>query len=325
MAAPCAFEAMKVHELKQYLKANSQSTSGKKSELVRRAKGTFSLLAHKAVDDSDRPEKDAELSQSDNHPENEEYHHVASLTGWLAVEDVSQSQWPEVTERELYNYLVYTCKRTVDLKKKNARTQLMANAFYKDGHVHTLRYHHIDEDSDECYVRGLVTPSAASSDNKKYPDLSAWIKASKVTGNVIRGYCTCTAGLEGSCNHIAALLYALVDVTDTKIRGIGASASKTCKWKQLKECHLSPKKACEMYSEMPSLENERVNTEPVVSSVNLERFAERLRKCAPRAGWLVNFTASKEAKTPQAPASPPVLHEPQLSLADHVNVSTDSC
>nr|KAG5687690.1 hypothetical protein BaRGS_005941 [Batillaria attramentaria] len=131
--------------------------------------------------------------------------------------------------------------------------------------------------------------------------------------------------LEGSCNHIAALLYALVDVTDTKIRGIGASASKTCKWKQLKECHLSPKKACEMYSEMPSLENERVNTEPVVSSVNLERFAERLRKCAPRAGWLVNFTASKEAKTPQAPASPPVLHEPQLSLADHVNVSTDSC
>ncbi|KAK7502268.1 hypothetical protein BaRGS_00006632 [Batillaria attramentaria] len=322
MAAPCAFESMKVHELKQYLKANSQSTSGKKSELVRRAKGTFSLLAQKAIDDSNQPERDAELSQSDNKAkENKEYHHVASLTGWLAVEEVCLSQWPEVTDKELYNYLVYTCKKTVDLKKKNARRQLKANIFYEDGHVHILGYHHIDDDCEECYIRGLVIPSAASSDTKKYPDRSVWIRVSKVTGKVMTGYCTCTAGLEGSCNHVAALLYALVDVTDTKIKGIDASTSKTCKWKQPRKCRLSPKKAFEM----PSMKNKTVDTEPLVSCVNQERFAERLRKCAPRAGWLVNFTASKEARTPHVPASLPLLCKPQFSLADHVDISTDSC
>nr|KAG5700833.1 hypothetical protein BaRGS_024219 [Batillaria attramentaria] len=42
-----------------------------------------------------------------------EFHHVANLNGWVDVEAVAMSQWPEVTDKELYNYLVYTCNRTV--------------------------------------------------------------------------------------------------------------------------------------------------------------------------------------------------------------------
>ncbi|KAK7488545.1 hypothetical protein BaRGS_00020162 [Batillaria attramentaria] len=122
MADPCVFESMKVQELKQYLKANSQCTSGKKSELIRRAKGTFSLLLMKAVDDSKRPGSNSDTALSEN--KDGEFHHVANLNGWVDVEAVAMSQWPEVTDKELYNYLVYTCNRTVDLKKKNARRQL---------------------------------------------------------------------------------------------------------------------------------------------------------------------------------------------------------
>ncbi|KAK7477395.1 hypothetical protein BaRGS_00031371 [Batillaria attramentaria] len=321
MADPCVFESMKVQELKQYLKANSQCTSGKKSELIRRAKGTFSLLRMKAVDDSERPGSNSDTALSEN--KDGEFHHVANLNGWVDVEAVAMSQWPEVTDKELYNYLVYTCNRTVDLKKKNARRQLKANTFYEDGHVHSLSYHHIDDNSEECYIRGLVIPSAASSDTKKYPDRRVWIRASKVTGNVNAGYCTCTAGLEGSCNHVAALLYALVDVTDTKIRGMDASTSKTCKWKQPRQRRLSPKKACEMPSVKRKMEE--LKAEPMVSSVNLSRFAQRLKECSPKSGWLVNFTASKEASTPP-PLSVPVLYKPvEFSLADYVDLSSASC
>ncbi|KAK7507753.1 hypothetical protein BaRGS_00000718 [Batillaria attramentaria] len=283
MADPCVFESMKVQELKQYLKANSQCTSGKKSELIRRAKGTFSLLLMKAVGDSERPGSNIDTALSEN--KDGEFHHVANLNGWVDVEAVAMSQWPEVTDKELY--------------------------------------HHIDDNSEECYIRGLVIPSAASSDTKKYPDRRVWIRASKVTGNVNAGYCTCTAGLEGSCNHVAALLYALVDVTDTKIRGMDASTSKTCKWKQPRQRRLSPKKACEMPSAKRKMEE--LKAEPMVSSVNLSRFAQRLKECSPKSGWLVNFTASKEASTPP-PLSVPVLYKPvEFSLADYVDLSSASC
>ena len=65
---------------------------------------------------------------------------MASLTWWIDVEAVPLDQWPEMTDKEIYNYLVYTCKRTVDRKKKNARRQLKANDFYEDRHVHSVRY-----------------------------------------------------------------------------------------------------------------------------------------------------------------------------------------
>ena len=38
------FDSMKVRELKNYLKANGQLITGKKEELVRRAKGTYEVL-----------------------------------------------------------------------------------------------------------------------------------------------------------------------------------------------------------------------------------------------------------------------------------------
>ena len=64
-----------------------------------------------------------------------EHAYVQQLKKWVDIDSVSSDNWPEFTDEELYNYLVYSCKKTVDLQKKNARRQLGANIFYEDRHI----------------------------------------------------------------------------------------------------------------------------------------------------------------------------------------------
>ena len=49
-----AFKLMKVKELKDFLKHHRQLTSGKKEELVRRARGTYELAIQRACDEATR-------------------------------------------------------------------------------------------------------------------------------------------------------------------------------------------------------------------------------------------------------------------------------
>ena len=46
-----------------------------------------------------------------------------------------------------------------------------------------------------------------------------------------------------SCNHIAAVLCGLTDITEKKKEGLHASTSNTCKWNQPRKRKLSPKKS----------------------------------------------------------------------------------
>ncbi|KAH3754622.1 hypothetical protein DPMN_189302 [Dreissena polymorpha] len=50
--------------------------------------------------------------------------------------------------------------------------------------------------------------------------------------------CNCTAGEGESCDHVAALLYALVDITDNRKDGTGASTSKPCGGGTMKQQHV---------------------------------------------------------------------------------------
>lgn len=50
----------------------------------------------------------------------------------------------------------------------------------------------------------------------------------------------------GACNHIAALLYGIVDITDKKHTGKIAPTSKACGWIKPRSRNLSPQKAQDM-------------------------------------------------------------------------------
>lgn len=65
---------------------------------------------------------------------------VRAMKGWLKEEEVAVDEWPDVTDKELYDYLVCSCKKSVDKKSKGARRQLKASIFYDDGHVYEPQY-----------------------------------------------------------------------------------------------------------------------------------------------------------------------------------------
>ncbi|XP_071854673.1 uncharacterized protein [Apostichopus japonicus] len=60
-----------------------------------------------------------------------------------------------------------------------------------------------DSKSKFCLLKAECRPS------QRINNISwqAWICLEKLTGRVIRGYCTCFAGLGSSCNHIGAMLF----------------------------------------------------------------------------------------------------------------------
>ncbi|KAL5020771.1 hypothetical protein ScPMuIL_002146, partial [Solemya velum] len=68
------------------------------------------------------------------------------------------------------------------------------------------------------------------------PDYATWGLSSQISGHVHSAGCTCSAGDGESCNHIAALLYALVDVTNRKkmdyIPVLQLLANGTCQEKE---------------------------------------------------------------------------------------------
>jgi len=109
----------------------------------------------------------------------------------------------------------------------------------------------------------------------------------------------------------------MVDITNHKKDGLDASTSKTCKWKQPRKRRLSPKKSMQLHK------SHKIDApETPQSGINLASFATRLALCAPKSGWLTNYTASKEA-APQIKL--PAVTAPRYMFADHVDISTNTC
>ena len=75
--------------------------------------------------------------------------------------------------------------------------------FFKDGHVQAIEYHALPQTPGLCLVRAKVLPSMVKT---KIYTVRIFIKEN---GEVHTAYCICPAGLAGTCNHIAGLLYAL--------------------------------------------------------------------------------------------------------------------
>ena len=85
--------------------------------------------------------------------------------------------------------------------------------------------HMIAIDGDHVYVTCTVLPSMRK-DRLYDVRVCCTVPAnSSVSPHVRAAYCVCPAGLAGSCNHIAALLYALEDFVRL---GLREEASKTC-------------------------------------------------------------------------------------------------
>ena len=84
--------------------------------------------------------------------------------------------------------------------------------FFKSGHVQNIEFHNLPDVSEFCYVRAKVLPSMVK--NKMY----SVTLCLRNNGDVHVALCVCPAGLAGSCNHVAALIYALEEFVRLGLR-----------------------------------------------------------------------------------------------------------
>ena len=80
--------------------------------------------------------------------------------------------------------------------------------YFTNSFIGEILYHNIDEKSKFCLLRTKCVPSQRV-DMKQY---DVWMDSRKdlvdsIGGEILSAYCTCTAGLHGSFNYVAGLLF----------------------------------------------------------------------------------------------------------------------
>ena len=83
-----------------------------------------------------------------------------------------------------------------------------AYRYFTNSFIGEILYHNIDEKSKFCLLKTKCVPSQRV--NMKQYDV--WVVCHKdlvdsIGGEILSAYCTYTAGLYGSCNHVACLLF----------------------------------------------------------------------------------------------------------------------
>ncbi|XP_021373558.1 uncharacterized protein LOC110463357 [Mizuhopecten yessoensis] len=277
-------EKFKVPQLKQYLSKHGQVGGGKKAVLLERAKG-IAILKVKPVECLKQQDYNYDCVRREEKlvmPLGEVIPDPTLLKGWSS----DLSSIPNFSETDIYNYLVLARK---------AKRQLKSKVFYKDRHVHDVQVHPVNDTCTHCLVKCKVIPSLPSGNKKENPDYTIWTCLAKVSGNVLSANCNCTAGLGEACNHIGALLYALVDITDKKEDGLLACISLKCSWNNPRKRRLSPKKAVDIFRGKESYPRDQGSD--FHSTVDENRFRKRLLEKNSKAGWLTNFTTERNKVT----------------------------
>jgi len=178
----CEIDGLNVSDLKEYLRTHNQYVSGKKSELILRAKGVRKLglsnLNH-ATEDAVKFER--RKTEKLVTPLGETLPHPKTLTSW--TNDLTSL--PDFSERDIYNYFVL---------KMNTKKQLRSKVYYADKHVHSILFHNVHSQCEHCFVKAKVIPSLPSANAKDNPDHDVWLCMSIVSGQVHSAECNCTAG-----------------------------------------------------------------------------------------------------------------------------------
>jgi len=102
------------------------------------------------------------------------------------------SKWPPVYYHDISNYLEGINTPGDFLHRLNCDyKEGKSYRYFACDFVKEIFYHPVSTESNICFLKCLVTPSQRTS-SKPY---TVW------------AYCTCTAGLLGSCNHVTAMLF----------------------------------------------------------------------------------------------------------------------
>lgn len=121
--------------------------------------------------------------------------------GWSDIE--ATSQVPPLSLKRIHEYFIKRCLR---------KEQVTATKPFEKGYrifaarkVHSVAILNLSQSSLYCIIRAAVIPIERVS-QKAY---TTAVALNKQSATVLYGQCTCIVGKGASCNHIAALLFAL--------------------------------------------------------------------------------------------------------------------
>ena len=202
-------QKLKVKDLREILRSNSEATGGIKADLVLKV---YAILMRNVL----RPGENQQQT-ADNIPQNDQS--TAENGGEFKYDDtlrrISALGWstdlrqlPELNFIQLYDYLVVSTRkyRHIVLKGTNYK-KLKSYQFFFEGNVKRLESKSYDG---KTYVKATVLPSMKKSPYRVVVEFTPQC-------DILRSACTCPAGLgmqgKGKCNHIGGVLFALEDFT----------------------------------------------------------------------------------------------------------------
>ena len=124
---------------------------------------------------------------------------------WLGESD-GLTNWPPVYYNDIERFLI-NLNMSGDLLhrldcdyKEGKGFRYFATCFVKEVH-----WYKISDSSPYCFMKCKCTPSQRTSATPH--NVWALIQKANPGGKILQGYCSCTAGLLGSCNHVTAMLF----------------------------------------------------------------------------------------------------------------------
>ena len=129
-------------------------------------------------------------------------------SGWTGETTEGMAKWPPLYFHDISEYLQSCNSDNLYHRLVNEYKEGKAYRYFACGWVKEIFIHTIAPTSKYCVFKAKVTPSQRLS-MKAYDVWAAVEKqhAGSPGGRIKRCYCSCTAGLHGSCNHIAGLLF----------------------------------------------------------------------------------------------------------------------
>lgn len=142
-------------------------------------------------------------------------------TDWF----VDPKKLPPTEYPAIHNYLIKTPGPFTG-EALEAYKSLDAYNYFLSGHISEVKQHDIGGTYGVTFVKALVEPGQ----RKNCAPYNPWICLNKKYGYIVCSHCTCMAGLGEVCSHVAAVLFAIDNITKCGINSQPACTSVKCIW-----------------------------------------------------------------------------------------------
>ena len=107
--------------------------------------------------------------------------------------------WPMILSTDIFLYLMFYPSELKSADLSEYKT-CKAYGYYRDGWLMPQQYHSMSSDSPYC----IITRESSKVSGSPH---RLWVLIEKQNGRILRGHCSCMAGMGQTCNHVATGLF----------------------------------------------------------------------------------------------------------------------